>query len=112
MTEPRDVLAAALFETQHERLHGGADGMGLGSHEADADAILAAMPDHTLVSTAELERLRGVERTFRQVIGFGFTSLYHAPPAPAEDRPWLDLEPDIEVAGLRGIGPAPAEETK
>ena len=30
-------------------------------------------------------------------------------PVPAEDRPWLDLEPDIEVAGLRGIGPAPAE---
>ena len=34
-------LAEALFRTQDERLHGGADGLGLGSHEADAAAIVA-----------------------------------------------------------------------
>jgi hypothetical protein len=34
-------LAEALFRTQEERLHGGADGLGLGTHEADAGAIAA-----------------------------------------------------------------------
>jgi hypothetical protein len=38
-----EVLAQALFATMHERLRGGADGLGLGSHEADAAAILAAL---------------------------------------------------------------------
>lgn len=41
--DPTEALAAALFQTQDERLHGGADGLGLGSHEADAGAILAAL---------------------------------------------------------------------
>lgn len=38
----REWLAEALFDTQHERLYGGADGFGLGSHDADAGAIIAA----------------------------------------------------------------------
>lgn len=44
VSDPLDEeqLAQALFETQDERLHGGVDGLGLGSHEADAAAIAAA----------------------------------------------------------------------
>jgi len=34
-------LAEALFRTVHERVRGGADGLGLGSHEADAACIAA-----------------------------------------------------------------------
>ena len=56
MTEPRDVLAAALLPIVGEWFDTGYEAGKLDT--AILAERIAAMPDHTLVSRAELERLR------------------------------------------------------